>query len=102
MRYILAGVLILASSLSFAQEREVEVAKDIFYVITDEPCYSLSNPDNLPLKFAYAYKKGKEDKIEGCALDDGSVTEFQLINEATKTLITNRIPSAHIKAKNAI
>ena len=86
MKQLLA-LLLLAFSLNvFATERSFTVDKRYVWTIFDEPCGAYANPDKLGLKDAKVLDLQENKSLDGCALDDGTLIEFQIIIDKTRSL----------------
>jgi hypothetical protein len=98
MKFLLLLALAFPS-LAFA-DLEFVYQNRYHYVITDAPC-DFSNPDNLPLKDAYATDVVKGTQVDGCAVEDGEVYEFQLYN-TNKEFFGFKIPKNLFKEVDKI
>jgi hypothetical protein len=98
----LLAMLLFVPSLALATDRGYLVENRYFWTITDDVCGHMANPDNLPLHYAYVEDTQTHNKMEGCALDDGTTVEFQLINTVKKVLITFKIPTSAFTPKHTM
>jgi hypothetical protein len=98
MKFLLLLALAFPS-LVFA-DKEFVYQDRYHYVVTDNPC-DMSNPDNLPLKDAYASDSVKGIQVDGCAVEDGEIYEFQLYNSKNE-FFGFKIPKKLFKEVNKI
>lgn len=94
MKYL--AVLIALISQTASAGYEYLYKERYKYVITDLPC-EMNNPDNYALRDAYAIDTQTGKRLEGCALIDRDVTEFQLYIPNTREFLDIKIPSQDLK-----
>lgn len=92
-KFALLCLLSVISSTAFATERSFTVDKRYVWTIFDEPCGAYANPDKLNLKDAKVVDLKENKSLDGCALDDGTVIEFQ-INIDKKQSLDLKFPTS--------
>ena len=86
MKQLLALILLTLSMTALATERSFTVDNRYVWTIFDEPCGAYANPDKLGLKDAKVIDLQENKSLDGCALDDGTFIEFQIIIDKVRSL----------------
>ncbi len=86
MKAIILAMLLVTSGTAFATPREFTVDKQYVWTITDTPCVALANPDLLNIKQATVHDLQTGATAPGCALDDGTNIEFQMLLDDTRSI----------------
>ena len=89
----LIWLLLVVSGLAFGADRSTIINKEVVWIITDTTCGVISNPDNLPLKEAKVINLKTKEELSGCALDDGTNIEFQMILPDDKHFVDVYFPT---------
>ena len=85
-KFALLCLSLCISNTVLATERSFTVDKRYVWTIFDEPCGIYANPDKLGLKDAKVIDLQENKSLDGCALDDGTLIEFQIIIDKVRSL----------------
>lgn len=97
-KLLLAAMLAtLYLNTAIAGTRVAIINKEVSWTIYDAPCGTMTNPDELPLKDARAINLLTNEAISGCALDNGTFVEFQMVLPDGKHFIDLKFPSKYFK-----
>jgi len=86
MKNILLAVLLTLSTVASAETRTLTLEHRYVWSIFDTPCSSVANPDLLPLKDARIVDLQTGAKLDGCALEQDGIIEFQMYLTPNKVI----------------
>lgn len=78
MKKLISVVLMVLATSAWAKDSIYQYSPEVQFGFSDTPCEGMSNPDNYPLREAWAFAAKTGETIHGCALVDGGIAEFQL------------------------
>jgi hypothetical protein len=93
--------LLFVSSIAQAQTRSLTLENRYVWTVFDTPCSSVANPDLLPLKDARIIDLQTSAQLDGCALEQDGIIEFQMYLSPNR-IIQQKYFSRDFKVQDSI
>jgi hypothetical protein len=78
MKKLISVLLMTLATTAWAKDSVYQYSPEVQFGYSDTPCENLNNPDNYPLKEAWAFAPKTGETIHGCALVYDNIVEMQL------------------------